>query len=61
MPGDYHYAVYETGREKSFTEYYDLRRDPWRLLNRADPEDPWQRSLASLLEADRRCSGPPCP
>jgi arylsulfatase A-like enzyme len=48
-----------------FREYYDLRADPWQLLNLFgddDPRnDPGVARLAALLDRFRSCAGSSCP
>jgi arylsulfatase A-like enzyme len=41
----------------AFTEYYDLKADPWQLSNLFNPPAGW----AAQLAADRRCAGASCP
>jgi arylsulfatase A-like enzyme len=41
----------------SFTEYYDLKADPWELSNLFNPPAGW----AAQLTSDRGCAGASCP
>ncbi len=59
---------YGEGGEIVFREYYDLKEDPFQLLNLLGDDDtgndPPAEELEALhvqLEADRRCAGPACP
>jgi arylsulfatase A-like enzyme len=64
---DYQYVEYFAGdaTEPTLHEYYDMRNDPWQLLNLfgdSSPEnDPSVTPLSSQLEADMSCEGPLCP
>jgi arylsulfatase A-like enzyme len=64
---DYQYVEYFAGdaTEPTLHEYYDMRTDPWQLLNlfgdsRPD-NDPFVTPLSSQLEADMTCTGSLCP
>jgi arylsulfatase A-like enzyme len=65
--GRYQYVEYyaEDMTTVVFREYYDLRADPWQLVNLLRDGDPTNNpdvaSLATLLAADRSCAGDACP
>ncbi len=48
---------YDSGGRVTFTEYYDLLRDPAQLENLRRPPSRWREQL----EADRACVGRACP
>lgn len=63
---DYQYTEYYDDDGKiEFREYYDLREDPWQLVNLLDDGDPTNdpdtTALAAQLKVDRSCKGPACP
>jgi arylsulfatase A-like enzyme len=63
----YQYVEYyaDDGTTVEFREYYDLREDPWQLVNLlgdGDPtNDPDVPTLHARLAADRACAGSSCP
>jgi arylsulfatase A-like enzyme len=63
----YQYIEYYASDERTITfrEYYDLKRDPWQLVNLfadGDPRnDPDGTALHAILDRDRTCRGAACP
>jgi arylsulfatase A-like enzyme len=55
----------DDGTTVVFREYYDLRADPWQLVNLLRDGDrsnnPDVPALHALLTTDRACAGASCP
>jgi arylsulfatase A-like enzyme len=54
---------YDSGALRTFSELYDLRRDPWQLRNllHEDPSSQTEEELAAELGRAARCVGRACP